>query len=321
MSDIITVSQTVAWLIENDSYLILTHRRPDGDTIGCAGALAHGLRQAGKTAFVLPNPEVTARYAPFVEDVYAPENYTPEHVIVVDTASYALFPANARDYINAVSLCIDHHPSNKLFANKTCLVDNTASCGEVVYEILMQLNGNISAKCAECLYVAVSTDTGCFVFANTTSNTLRVAALLIEAGAPHVKLNKKLFRTKTRQRVAIEGMIASDLELYFDGKIAIASISNEMMRITNADEDDLDDIASFPSVIDGVIAGITIRELSSPTDCKVSVRSSRAINSNDIASLFGGGGHAMAAGFSINMSIMDTKKALLEVLPDFIPVK
>ena len=320
MSKMLSFVETAQWLRSNDNYLILTHRRPDGDTVGCAGALAQGLRDIDKTAFVLPNPEITPRYAVFIEDYLAPAGYDADHVIIVDTASTYLFPKNGDKYLESVSLCIDHHPSNTLYAKNTCLDSAMASCGEVIFEILMNLSGKICAKSAEYIYVAVSTDTGCFSFANTTANTLRVASLTVAAGAPHVKINRRLFRTKSRARIRIEGMINAGLEFYFDGKVAISLITSEMMDNAGADEDDVDDVASIPGSVYGVLVGITMRELTSPKDCKVSVRTSPAVNANAIAAKFGGGGHAMAAGFSLDIPMSEGKLALIEVLKEFIPV-
>ena len=319
MSIMLSVAETTAWLKERNNFLILTHRRPDGDTVGCAGALAQGLREIGKTAYVLSNPEMTPRYAQFVEDYISPEGYEYEHTIMVDTASEALFPKNGNGFKDNVSLAIDHHASNTMYAEYTCLDASTAACAEVVYEILISLSGSISAKIAECLYVAVSTDTGCFAFANTTANSLRVASLLIDAGAPNKALNRMLFRTKTRARITIESMIFGGLEFYFDGRVAIATITIDMLKSAGTVEDDIDDIASLPGSVEGVLAGITIRELTSTTDCKGSVRTSPLVDAHAISSRFGGGGHAMASGFSMNKTLDEVKEALLEELKDFFP--
>jgi len=319
MSKMLTISETADWLKARDNFLILTHRRPDGDTVGCAGALAQGLRETGKTAYVLFNPEITPRYARFVEEYWAPDGYKPEHVIVVDTASYDLFPKNGGEYIGSVSLSIDHHPSNTYFAELNCIDGTTAACGEVIYEILIALSGSISVVSAECLYAAVATDSGCFAYANTTANTLRVASLLVEAGASNRKLNRLLFRTKTRNRIAIEGMISSGLEFHYNGQVAIATITREMMESVNAEEDDVDDIASIPGIVKGVRAGITIREMTSTNDCKVSVRTSPQVDAHAISERFGGGGHQMASGFSMDKSALEIKEALLEALKDFLP--
>ena len=319
MSIMLTIDETAAWLKARDNYLILTHRRPDGDTIGCASALAQGLREFGKTAYVLNNPEITPRYIRFIEEYRTPDKYKPEHVIVIDTASSSLFPRNSYGYIGSASLCIDHHHSNTLYAEYTCLDGSYGSCGEIIYEILIALSGSISAKSAESLYTAVSTDTGCFVFANTTANTLRVASLLVEAGAPYLELNKLLFRTKTRGRIKIEGAISTGLEFHFGGKVAISTITKDMMESANASEDDMDDIASLPGSIEGVLAGITIREMKSPLDCKVSVRTTPLVDAHAICEHFGGGGHAMAAGYTISKTVLEVKESLLETLRDFFP--
>jgi phosphoesterase RecJ-like protein len=278
--------------------------------------LAPGLREYGKTAYVLPNPDTTPRFLRYVEEYHAPAEFKPDCVIAVDTASYDVFNRDAEEYIGNVTLCIDHHESNKKYAKYTCL-DGLASCGELIYELLIELSGEISTKTAECLYVAVSTDTGCFAYANTTANTLRTAALLVEAGAPQKELNKSLFRTKSMSRIKIEGMVYSNIEFFHDGKVAIMIVTREMMEESGAIEDDVDDISAIPIAVEGVRVGITLRTLECGTG-KGSIRSMQGFNSNEIAARFGGGGHPTAAGFSFDVTIEEQKEKLLEILPEFL---
>jgi len=316
MSKILTASETAKWLKEHDDFLILTHRRPDGDTLGSAGALAQGLREQGKTVYVFANPEATPRYSGFVEDYIAPDDYKHKYMIAVDTASTGLFTKNANEYTDSIALCIDHHKSNTLYAEFACIDADKAACGEIIFEILMTMTGSISSAAAERLYVALSTDTGCFSFGNTTANTLYVASLLVEAGAPNKELNKTLFRTKSRGRMTIEGMLTSGLEYCFDNKVAIAAITLEMLETSGADEDDMDDIAAIPGSVEGVCVGITIRELSSEHDCKVSIRTKPPYDAQYICAKFGGGGHSQAAGFTMEKTIDEIKQALHEVLEE-----
>ena len=161
---------------------------------------------------------------------------------------------------------------------------------------------------------SLSTDTGCFSFGNTTANTLYVASLLVEAGAPNRELNKRLFNTKTHERVSLEGMLTCGLEYSFDGKVAIASITRDMLELSGANEDDMDDIAAIPGSIEGVCIGITIRELLSAHDCKVSVRTRAPYDAQAICSHFGGGGHSQAAGFVSEKTVCEIKAELMEVL-------
>lgn len=313
--------ETARWLSERDNFLILTHRRPDGDTLGCAAGLAQGLCEAGKTAFVLFNPEATARYATYIQKHWAPDGFKPSYIIAVDIAAPDLFPANGKAFENQTDLCIDHHPSNTRYAKNLCLDTAKSSCGEVIYEILLALSGKISSETATSLYVAVSTDTGCFAYSNTNASTHHVAGALVDAGAPIGALNKILFRTKARSRIMIETLITASLDFYFDGSVAIATITRDMMDKAGAGENEMDDVASIPNSIEGVIVGITIREITGPDDCKVSIRTTPLVNANTLASRFGGGGHAMASGFSLDKSPAETKTLIVEALNEIFPLK
>ena len=315
-----TIRDTARWLSQRDNYLILTHRRPDGDTLGCAAGLAQGLRDAGKKAYIHFNPEATARYLPYVEAYWAPGDFVPEHIVAVDIASQDPFPANSMEYQQRVALCIDHHPSNTGYAGQTCLDTEKASCGEIIYEVLQALNGSINAIIAASLYVAVSTDTGCFSYSNTNAGALRTAADLVDAGAPVGDINKELFRTKAKSRVLLEGLITSRMEFYHNGAVAVATITREMMNEAGASENEMDDVAAIPGAIEGVIVGITIRELTGPGDSKVSVRTTPLVNANALCARFGGGGHAMAAGFSLDTPVAETKRQLLVALDDIFPL-
>ena len=316
MSKMLTPAETAKWLNERDNFLILTHRRPDGDTLGCAGALAVGLREHGKTAYVFENVEATPRYAPFVSDCFAPSNYSFDYIISVDMASTDLLTENAKIHKDNISLSIDHHGSNTEYSENLCLTPKAAACGELVYEILMLLSNKVSADSAERLYVAISTDTGCFSFSNVTSNTFAVASKLAETGIPIADLSKRLFRSKSPGRVKLEGLLTSNIDFHFDGKVSIGCITRDMITSSSATEDDMDNIAEVASGIEGVCMGITIRELSSTSDCKLSVRSIEPYDSNAVCKHFGGGGHKSAAGFSIKKPIAEIKPLLLDVLTD-----
>ena len=160
--------EAAALLAEQNDILILTHKRPDGDTIGCAVGLCAALRKLGKTAWVLPNADATSLFTPYLEGCLAPGEFAPRFVVSVDIAGRSLFPENAKVWLErGVDLAIDHHPSQEFFARETCLEADSAACGEIVYDILRQLTP-LTPEMALPLYVAISTDTGCFVYSNTT---------------------------------------------------------------------------------------------------------------------------------------------------------
>lgn len=295
----LTINETAEWFKSRDNFLLLTHIRPDGDTLCSAAGLAATLKKCGKTAYLLKNDGATERYLSYMGGYFAPEGYKYEYVVSVDIAGEGLFPENAEIFKGNVDLCVDHHFSNSGYAEESCVVAECAACGEIIYALAMALCGEIGSEIAKQLYIAVSTDTGCFAYANTTANTFRVAAKLTEAGAPNVEINKKLFRTKTRGRIALEGMIISGIRFYHGGKTAVAVITQEMLKKTGVCQDELDDLASIPGQIEGVVSGVTVKEQENGM-CKISLRTMQEVNASRVCAEFGGGGHPMAAGCTID---------------------
>ncbi len=233
-------------LKEKNNFLILTHKKPDGDTLGSASALCRGLRSLGKTAYVLENFEITEKYASLFDGIVATNNYRADVIVSVDIADEQLFPNNANEYKGNVDLAIDHHPSNTNFAKETLLKAERAACGEIIYEVLQDLNVEMDKDMATAIYVAVSTDTGCFKYSNTTGNTHIVAARCLEKGIDGGELNRKLFEVKSHARFQLEKYLFENMEFFFDGKLAIATIDSKILETTQATVDDRDSIASIP---------------------------------------------------------------------------
>ena len=223
-----TTREAAALLRGHNHILILTHRRPDGDTVGCGAALCVALRQLGKTAWMLYNPDITDTNCVYAQGLWAPEDFVPEFVVAVDIAARSLFFPGSEQYIDRVDLAVDNHPSQEFFAAQTCLEADKAACGEIVYEICREL-GEITPQVALPLYAAISTDTGCFVYANTTANTHRVAAALIDTGIDYFSVNKRHFRTKSRKRLALEADLLSHMEFFHEGKGVFMSVPLSLM--------------------------------------------------------------------------------------------
>lgn len=290
-----TVNECALWLESHDNFLILSHTRPDGDTLCSGAALCSALRRSGKTAYCYNNPETTKNYLDFVSRFYPPKGFSHEIVVTVDVADTDLFPVGIHDPID---LAIDHHASNGNFAPNICLDADKSSCGELVLELVKVLCGNVTAEEANLLYIAVSTDTGCFRYLNTNASTLRAGAELLDLGADNKRLNVVLFRNVSRARMALEGMIITGLRYFNDGKIVASLITQDMMEIAGATENDCEDIAGIPGKAEGSYLSITVRQIESEK-CKISLRSKPEINSSEICTVFGGGGHSMAAGCTI----------------------
>lgn len=313
MQNTITPAEAAEFLRSRDQFLILTHLRPDGDTTGCAAGLCRALRQAGKAAYVLFNPETTTLFTPYLEGLLAPEGFEPGTVVSVDIAARSLFPENARVYLDRVDLAIDHHPSQEFFARKTCLDAGRAACGELVYDIARAL-GPVTPEQAVALYVAIATDCGCFAYGNTTAATHRTAAALIDAGIPLAILNKFHFRTKSFRRLKLESKIIDGMELFEEGTVAVAAVTLEMMASLGATSRDTEDIANLVGQLEGVKTGVTLREMEGGR-CKLSVRTDPTdLDAGRVCALLGGGGHAAAAGAAVEGSVEQVKAAVLAAI-------
>ena len=315
----LTVRQAAERLRAFDNVLVLTHLRPDGDTVGSAAALCAGLRALGKTAYLLPNPELTDTAAPYFRPYAAPEGFTPERVVSTDIATTALFPENAKPYADRVDLAIDHHPSQEFFAEQTCLDSKHASCGQLIYDIVRQF-ASITPEIGEALYVALSTDCGCFAYGNTTAQTHAVAAALLQTGIDFQAVNKTFFRTKSRKRLALEAAMLSGIEYHDQDRVAVLAVPLSLIAQVQATETDAEDLSALGGQIEGVDCAVTMRELR-PDVWKFSLRTGPRVNATRACALLGGGGHAAAAGCTVEAPFQEAKRRMLEAIaqtaPDF----
>ena len=307
-----TTAEAARLLLGWDELLLLTHVRPDGDTVGSAAALCQALRDRGKTAYLLPNPELTATYAPYAAPYAAPEGFVPRHVVSVDIAALSLLPENARPYQDRIDLAIDHHPSQEFFARETCLEADSAACGEIVYDIITRLTP-VTPDIALPLYVAVSTDTGCFVYSNTTARTHRIAAALMDCGIDAAPVNKALFRTKSRTRLAMEAWMAEWAEYYDHDRVVVMQIPLSLCLDYKATEADVEELSSLAALVEGTDCGVTLRELKDGR-VKISLRTGPRVNATEVCALLGGGGHAAAAGATLHGTLSEVKQAVLQAI-------
>ena len=302
----LTISETAAFLRKHDNYTILTHRRPDGDTVGSAIALCRGLRKLGKTAAIYKNPQFTPRYLPYLEGLTA--EAICGTILSVDMASDGLYPMG---FDGAVELCIDHHGSNNGFAAMGYVEGARAACGEIIYDLLLELGIEVDSDMADALYIAITTDTGCFRYSNTTADTLRTAAALVDCGADTVSLNRVLFEIKTRARFRLESFLTEGMQLYAGGKIGVCTLPEAEKLRLGVTEDDADSISGFARALEGVEIGVMLRDLSD-SQCKISLRTdNRLYDASAICKLLGGGGHSAAAGATVSGSLEDGKAAVL----------
>ncbi len=306
----IDMQSAASELMRANNILLLCHKNPDGDTIGSATALMHALKNLGKTCAVICADEIPARYAYMQIDEFS-NKFTPEYIIAIDTASLALLGNLPAEFTQKIDLCIDHHPSNTGYALSTLLDAKAAATAELMYNFILTFGTEITPIIADCLYTGVATDTGCFRFSNTSADTHDIAKKLIDEGANLEMLNSLLFESRSRSRIDLERMAYSSLEFFENDTCAVITLTLEELTKNKVEQIDLEGITAIPRSIEGVKAGITIRQIDDST-YKVSLRTTEGLNAAQICKTLGGGGHERAAGCEITGSLDKVKSAVLK---------
>lgn len=211
-----------------------------------------------------------------------------------------------------MSICgIDHHGSNSGYAYETLVDDHAAAAAELLTTLIPEMGAKITPEIASCLYTGVATDTGCFRFSNTTAETHKAAAALIEAGADVERLNERLFESRSHARVIAERMALESLEFYYDDRCALICLTWDQIQAAGVAGAELEDLTSLPRSIEGVEVGLTLRQQKDGS-FKISVRTGHDTNACNIARRLGGGGHPRAAGCEISGNPDNAKHAILE---------
>ena len=294
-----TRNECAQFLLHHDNFCILTHARPDGDTIGSATALCVSLRQLGKNAYVLENEEAS----PFLErcllGLTVKEPGENDTLVCVDVASPHLLPGAHQKYLPRLALRIDHHFSAVSFTAGELVDSTSAACGEIIYDLITAMGAEMTKEIAWRLYIAISTDTGCFRYSNTTAHTYRVAAACADTGADLYPITQELFDTTSISELKLQNWMVEHAQFLCGGKAAVCAIPKSMED--NVSKEDLEGISGFLRSIEGVKISATLREIEGSS--KVSIRAVPGFDASEVARQFGGGGHKGAAGANLAMPL------------------
>ncbi len=293
---------------------IFNHINPDGDALGSAFALKLCLVALGKEAQVfLRDGDALAKEYKLLKDIEGPP-FTVDDCdlkIAVDCADKERLGEFA-DCFDGETVAIDHHMTHREFAKTTVVVPSAPATGEIIFDLINALGVKIDADIAYNIYLAITCDTGSFRFSSTTAKTHIVAAKLVETGIDFAAMSKSIFDTKSFDVLKMYKMGIERLELYKDGKIALLCFSEADFKSVGVSEAETDSIVTLPNSVSGAEVGVYIRQRGDAF--KVSLRSNGRLNVADIALYFGGGGHKMASGFTLNLPVEETKKVVVEKL-------
>lgn len=299
---------------ENNKFLILSHRKPDGDSIGSQIALALALKNMNKKVYIYNQDEPPKRYARFehTEMINTELNdFNPEIIFALDSAE----PERIGHIWENIDkdkpiINVDHHVSNIGFGDINIVKPDYSSTAEIIYEILTEIS-EIDEEIATYLYIGILTDTGSFRYPNTTSHSLRVASRLVNYGVLASQVSEFIWFTDPPERIKLLGDVLQSIQLY--DKFSIMFVTRDMLKNRGADEEDTEEFVDYGLSIKGIKACAFIKERDK-NKLKVSLRAKNGINVQDLASEYGGGGHKTASGFIVRGNIEELKEELAEKL-------
>ena len=309
--------ELIAFLKNEDAFVIATHFSPDGDALGSAIALSMALREMGKTTFLLDRDPVPQQYRflPGHEKFHTFETLGKfSNLVLVDCNDLDRVSSN-KSQISSLkfqtSAVIDHHASAKPFGDIKWVRPETAATGMMVFHIIKELGVKITSDMAINLYTAIAVDTGNFRHENTTPDALRIAAELAEAGARPNEISRELFDSWSEGRFRLFIEVLNTLEII--DNIAMMTITRKMFEETSTASDDTETFVEYPRLIKNIGISVLFREIDD-NSYKISLRSKGHLNVAHVAEAFDGGGHKNAAGCRIKADLETAKTELLKKL-------
>ena len=312
------LKEAAEFIRRHRKFVLIAHISPDGDTLGSSLALSIALKNAGKEAEVAcadPVPD-TYRFLPGASSVRKPAEIQPaDAVIAVDCATLSRMGDGENLFRSAKeTLCIDHHRTNTGFADVN-YIERTSSVGELVVKLFKELGYAMNCEIGICLYTAIATDTGNFSYSGTTPGTFRTMAEILETGFDLPEVNRILFRTVPLRKVRLTNLVMDRMELSRNNAIAVSYAELKDFAACGAKAEDSDGIIDSMRDIDTVAAAAFLRECGDGT-VRVSFRGKNTVDVSRIASAFDGGGHRLAAGCTLNMTMTEAVRTVTAMLQE-----
>lgn len=318
-----TRNDIIDTLLKSRQVLITSHKNPDGDSLGSQLGLSGYLEKNGIASMIVNEGEIPSKYVfmPGIETVRNIDNLTdpaePFDTVVVIECSNLERIGKVQRLIGekAIVINIDHHQDNAEFGDINLKEIKASSAGEMVYDLIRNGSGPISAAMATNLYVAILTDTGRFHYSSTTPYCLKVASHLLELGADPVEITENVYYNLRPEVIRLTGMVIAGVQYQLGGRLCLLTIDREMMNSAKAGKGDTEGLVNYSMYASGVEVGVLFTELDDKRT-KVSFRSQNDIDVAAMAAHFGGGGHTNASGCVVDLPLDQARETVVKFIKD-----
>ena len=299
MSQIPELDSIVTAIAQRQRFVVVSHARPDGDSLGSELAMALALRDLGKDVRVVnhdPAPPYLASF-PAVADTEVRDavDGTFDAAIVLECGSIGRTEVSGLDRYFVIN--IDHHVGNTMYGDLNWFDGTAAACGEMVFDVLQGLGVTLTPAIATHLYVAILTDTGSFRHSSISGRTFGICAALAEAGVVPAEVADRVYQNSSIGKLRLTGALLNTMELVGGGHVAVLDVDDQILDTTGCAPDDLEGLINIPLAAQSIKAVVMFKRVDG--QLRISLRSKGSVDVRAVATLHGGGGHQNAAGFSI----------------------
>ncbi|SES68554.1 phosphoesterase RecJ domain-containing protein [Natronincola peptidivorans] len=305
----------LALVEKNNTIAVISHVEPDGDSLGSLLGLGLALKKICGSVYIFINDDFPQKYK-FLPGYKYITTYDNSHNMDFDFC----FVLDCGDlqrlgYSQSIlsrsqnTVNVDHHISNTEFGSINILQSDASSTCEIIYDLLEDFQLQLDVDIATCLYIGLATDTGNFVYDNTTAKTFRVAADLMNYNINLNDISYNLYQNKSINNIRFLGHILKHMEISSNGKIAMIMITNNLLEEYNVTINEIDSVINYARDIKGVEIAVMLKEIEG-NQVKAGFRSKQEANVSTLAQKFGGGGHKKASGATIKGNVKEAREKI-----------
>ncbi|HVJ25980.1 MAG TPA: bifunctional oligoribonuclease/PAP phosphatase NrnA [Vicinamibacterales bacterium] len=313
-SDPLPFEQIRDAILEKQRFLITSHARPDGDSIGSQLAMAFALDALGKDVRIVNADPAPDHYQDFpgmerIEIAARIEKPDVDAVIVMECSD--LTRTGVAGLEQEFLINIDHHAGNRMYGALNWHDESSAACGEMVFDLIRALGVPLSLEIATHVYLAILTDTGSFHHSHITPRTFDICRQCVEAGVTPAVMARRVFDSNSFGKLKLIGALLDDMELVDGGRLAVLHMDDQILAATGSTNNDTEGLINLPLTAREIQA-VVFFKVTGNGDVRVSMRSKYDVDVRQVASEFGGGGHKNAAGFTVTGHLAEVRAGIVD---------
>ncbi len=306
-------------ILRRQRFLLTSHARPDGDSIGSQLAMAFALDALGKQVRIVNSDRAPDHYQDFpgMERIEIADHVSADVDAVIVMECSDLTRTGVAGLEDQFLINIDHHAGNRMYGAINWHDETSAACGEMVFDLIRELGVPLTYEIATHVYLAILTDTGSFHHSNIRPRTFDICRQTVEAGVNPAAMARRVFDSNSFGKLKLIGALLDSMELLDEGRLAVMYLDDAMLQACNCTHNDTEGLINLPLTAREIQAVVFFKVVPQG-DVRVSMRSKYDVDVRSVANQFGGGGHKNAAGFTVSGPVADVRPKIIALLEEAI---